>query len=462
MRLALLALLAALPVLPACSGGSAAEDSEDDPASSALVGADIKFDLIHTRPECTHEGKASTWCDHNDAARLAELSGMETRVKALIDRATDPAKAKIAIAYFSFSNRAVYNKLCEKGKAGFSIEGFFDQSYRSGLPAQLANECQAPGKKNVVVHFLGQLSNSPYIWRLHHNKFLYVDPGGATDRLSLTFSSGNLSSFGLSAHLDHWVIMDAPRNADVAKQNRCVMEGMRAAVAPASAGGADKEIDDPGVYRSKLEDCLKKAKSYWKPGTSWVETAIAKEKVAPLFAPNPAGDLENVLIAQINRVQSGGKIYGAMQHFLHYGIASALQQAKQRGVEVSLAMDDDVITGDSEVEGVRSFYDSYLDPEHTGMKVRFVVTNAGDHQMMHNKFLVMEGIDGQKTRVFSGAGHFTDAGMRDNYENFYLTESSELSAKYKNLFEYIWPKTKSQSDIEQATPATPEAPPQNQ
>lgn len=455
MKLSLLALLLALPCLPfvaGCSSSDRAAD-EDPGASSALTGDQIGFDLIHTKPECSHEGKPSTWCDHNDAKQLAAAAGMEKRVRALIDRATDPAKAKIAIGYFSFSNRAVYDKLCEKGKAGVAIEGFFDQSYRTGMPAQLAQECQAPGKKNVVVHFLGQLSNSPYVWRLHHNKFLYVDPGGDNDRLSMTFSSGNLSAFGMSAHFDHWVLMDSPRDTDIAKQHRCVMNALRAAVA--NGDGPDKDVDDPAIYRSTLDACLASEHSLWKPGTEWVESAIAKEKIAPLFSPNPAGDIENTLIKQIDRVKEGGKIYGAMQHFLHYGIADALQRAKARGVDVKLAMDDDVITGDSEVEGVRGFYDSYLDPSHTGMDIRFVVTNATDHQMMHNKFVVMEGIDGQKTRVFSGAGHFTDAGMHDNYENFYLSESDDLTAKYKELFQYIWPRTKSQADVEGAGQSHP-------
>jgi phosphatidylserine/phosphatidylglycerophosphate/cardiolipin synthase-like enzyme len=119
-----------------------------------------------------------------------------------------------------------------------------------------------------------------------------------------------------------------------------------------------------------------------------------------------------------------------------------------RGVEVKLIMDDDVISGEGEVPGVRQFYDSQLKESVSGIKVQFLVTNAADRQMMHNKFLVLENVDGEKTRVFSGAGHFTDAGLRDNYENFYVTESDELSAKYGKLFDYLWPRTVTQSDIE--------------
>jgi hypothetical protein len=67
--------------------------------------------------------------------------------------------------------------------------------------------------------------------------------------------------------------------------------------------------------------------------------------------------------------------------------------------------------------------------------------------MMHNKFLVLEGVDGNKTRVFSGAGHFTSAGMRDNYENFYLTQSSFLTSKYEQLFDYMWDRTRTEDEL---------------
>src|SRR5262245_33291960 len=111
-----------------------------DGASTGAAGQNeneaAPFDLMHTRPECAHEGHPDTWCTRDDAAQAAEASGMEKRIVSILSRAKDPAKATITIAYFSFSNRAVYNKLCEMGKAGFSIEGFFDQSYRTQMPAQ--------------------------------------------------------------------------------------------------------------------------------------------------------------------------------------------------------------------------------------------------------------------------------------------------------------------------------------
>jgi phospholipase D-like protein len=407
----------------------------------------FSFDLMHTRPECSYDGHPDTWCTHDDAKRLAELSGMEKRIKTVLDRATDPTKASITIAYFSFSNKAVYTKLCEKGRAGFAVEGFFDQSYRTAMPAQLAAECQGPSGKNVRMHFLGQMSQSPFIWRLHHNKFLIVDPGD-DQPVSIDFSSGNLSSFGTSAHFDHWVLTESPRSSNLVRQHRCVVSALQKAINP-SGSGADEMIDDPDVYRETLESCLAKEHTLFAPGIEWVDEAVAAEQIAPLFSPNPSNDNERILVDQIERVASGGRIYGAMQHFLDYAVASALQDAVKRGVDVRLIMDDDVITGEGEVPGVRDFYDSELAEPVSGMHVQFLATNAGDHQMMHNKFIVLEKLDGDTTRVFSGAGHFTSAGLRDNYENFYVSANDELSAKYGELFDYMWPRTRTQAQIEQ-------------
>lgn len=397
--------------------------------------AGVRFGLMHTLPECDHPGQPSTWCTRADAARVAEASGMEKQVGKLLNQATAPETARITIAYFSFSNRAVFDQLCEKGREGFRIEGFFDNDYRGAdqFPSLLANDCQGPEGDNVRVHFLGQkkIENGRVrVWRLHHNKFLIVDPGTEDKPVSVNFSSGNLSSFGLSLHFDHWVMMQAPPESQMVQQHYCVIESMRQAIV--------NDIDDPKLYRSRLDRCLKRHTD-WTDGTDWIEAAIQSEGVAPLFSPNPKNTILKALVDQIDRVQDNGRISGAMQHFRHRDIARALQRAATRGVQIRFIMDDDVMTGESGVPGADSFYEDELDPAVSGFDaIRFMVTNAKDRQMMHNKFLILEGIDGKRTRVFSGAGHFTSSAMMNNYENFYLTENATLTRKYKELFASMW------------------------
>jgi phosphatidylserine/phosphatidylglycerophosphate/cardiolipin synthase-like enzyme len=381
---------------------------------------------------------------------VAEASGMEKQVARLLDLATDPARARITIAYFSFSNDAVFQKLCQKGKLGIPVEGFFDQSYRAAdqYPMRLAKECQGPSAGNVRVHFLGKTDTSnpnALVWRLHHNKFLVVDPGGSQP-VRVNFSSGNLSSSGLSIHFDHWAMVSAPRTSNLVRQQFCVIESLRRAVDPTGTG-SDSPVDDPYAYRKALNSCLTSNQTLWRSNPSWVEQALTRERIAPLFAPDPSDSIAKVLVGNIDRVRKGGRVYGAIQHFLHTGIARALRAAVQRGVGVYLLMDDDVILGDSEVPGVREFFDKELDPAKTRLGVRFMQTNSGDHQMMHNKFLVLEKVDGSKSRVFSGAGHFTTSGMRNNYENFYLSQDSTLTKRYQALFQYMWPRAVEKKDV---------------
>lgn len=410
--------------------------------------ATIEFDLMHTRPECKVPNKRPTFCTKADAKALAAKAGMEARASGLIDLAEDVEKSKIVIAYYSFSNMTIFNKLCEKGKQGFKIEGFFDNDYKGegALPTRLASECQGPDTetlgKNVKVYFLGDKVNT---WRLHHNKFLIVDPGNGTP-LSINFSSGNLSPFGLSAHFDHWVLMRAAADTNVATHYLCVVDALKAAV-------KNSIMDNPVLYRNTLNGCLKEKKAIFSEVlTDWIEKAIAKERIAPFFSPNPTDQIAKYLVQQINSVVPQGKIYGCMQHFTHPEIATALKAAANRGVKVQLLMDDDVVTGQSEVPRVGEFYKKFLKP--TKMQIRFMQTNAGDIQMMHNKFLVLEGVkvNGKiVSRVFSGAGHFTTAGMKNNYENFALTQVDSLTLQYRDLYTYMLPNSMNEDEAIKGT-----------
>jgi len=392
------------------------------------------FHLMHTLPECSHSGKASTWCDGSDKARTARSSGMEQAVVELLDQARDPRRARVTIAYFSFSNKTVFQKLCALGRTGIRIEGFFDSSENrpESYATQLTHSCQSANENNVRIHFLG--TKEP--WRLHHNKFLLVDTGN-DELIRMGFSSGNLSDSGLSVHFDHWVFMEAKKSSNLIRQQFCVVKSLRRALDPQSTG-ADLAKDDPRVYRESLNRCLVESGSFWNSNnTAWIETALAKEKIAPLFAPDPSDSIASVLINQINSVIPGGRIRGAIQHFLHQGIAQALRNAVKRGVQVTLLMDDDVLVG-AGVPGAREFFDTWLDPKKSGIDIGFIQTNSDAKQMMHNKFLILEGVGNSRiNRVFSGAGHFTKAATKNNYENFYLSQVAELTSQYEKLFSYM-------------------------
>ncbi|MBI4406111.1 MAG: phospholipase D family protein [Deltaproteobacteria bacterium] len=132
------------------------------------------------------------------------------------------------------------------------------------------------------------------------------------------------------------------------------------------------------------------------------------------------------------------------------GIDLLKQAVKERGVQVQLMMDDDVILGNTEVPGATKFYKDNLAPKKSGLDIRFVRTNEDAKQMMHSKFLILDGV-GKKgvKRVFSGAGHFTYAAMKGNYENFYLSAVPSLTQKYEQLHKYMWTNAVSEKDLEE-------------
>lgn len=383
----------------------------------------VDLQLMHTTPVCAHEGKTPAWCTYEDLVPSADAAGMVNNINAQIDLAVDPAKAKIYVAYFSFSNKPIFKKLCEKATAGVPIEFFLDSSYRDN---KLAADLKACGPNNVRLHFIGKMDLAApggIIWRLHHNKFLIVDAGDGQP-VKINFSSGNLSAYGTSLHFDHWVTITAEPTSNIYKTHQCVVSSMLVAIDP-DKDGVDNDVDDPDVYRSALDTCLKDIKSLR------VEDAIAKETIAPLFSPNPKNEIANKLVLEIQKIPAGQNIRGAIQHFTHTAIVKSLLDACGRGVNVQMIMDDDVLSGESEVPGVNAFFKKHL--ENSCVKVQFMETNGGSFQMMHNKFLVLG-----TRRVFAGAGHFTYSAMTDNYENFYLMETDSIVKQYTGMFDYMW------------------------
>lgn len=419
--------------------------------------------VLHTRPECNHEGHTSAWCTNEDRSEADKRSGMIDEINKMIDLADNP-ESKIFIAYLSFSNAGVFNKLCEKGKQGISIEAFFDYAqFGEEFPTRLKNECQGPKGKNINVRYLGiiQYQKDPDTgkeivdpetglpvleeWRLHHNKFLIVQPGQGRD-VSISFSSGNLSKWGTSLHFDHWVTTVASYKSQFHKSHTCIIDGIRAAVDESDLKREYPEKyvkDDPEIYSDTFESC-------YKTKDLSPEKALAEDGIYLLNSPNNDRRTERALIKEIRDLGESAaenldkqyEIFGAIQHFNHRAIAKELNKLCSRktgSVNVSFIMDDDIILGQSEIPKIDKFFKENLLNKKFGGKscinIRFMETNASIRQMMHNKFIIFTGPD--YARSFSGAGHFTNSAMRNNYENFYVSNNQSLVEQYRDLYNYM-------------------------
>lgn len=415
----------------------------------------IQFDLMHTNLKCKYVGFQPTFCEMNDSRAMDERSQMVNKINAQLDRALkNPAKSQVFVSYFSFSNKKVHAKLCELIKNNVNIRIFLDRGSEANIDALKSNPACAnadfeSARSPLKVSYLGGLTSSP--WRLHHNKFLYVNPGSSVgdasgDKVNINFSSGNLSAFGTSLHADHWVTAVAPKESNLIKSYQCVMEGLEKAVGknydyssqipntqPSTPDSVHTGANDEKVaqtYIQARENCFRRIRV-----STNIEQNVAREKIAPLFAPNNDNIVLKTLQSEIGKIPSNGYLYIAIQHFLNPGIGSAIVRATKKGVDVRILMDDDVVTNQGEVKGAMEFLNK-LKQQAPRLKVRYIETNhlaGGNGQMMHNKFAILNG-----KRVLSGAGQYTTAGMSKNWENFGLTQDAELTNKFKAYFKELW------------------------
>lgn len=409
----------------------------------------VTFDLMSTVQDCSHDGHRSTWCTIDDLKDSTDKSGIVARLIEQFDRAlAAPDKSKVLAAEFSFSNKLVFAKLCELGKAGVSVQVYLD----AGSPIADISECQKDvSNPNYKVDFLGGFTNFPE-WRLHHNKTIIVDAGDGSP-FDIDFASGNLSSYGTSLHLENWVAMKAKQSSNIARATLCLFEGLKAASQKSTEIGIYDDMDfskDPIVmstYTNKIDACYVQNDVIPMYQT---EKAIALEGIAPIFTPNDGNLATAEFLKEIRKISKMGKgayIYIAIEHFTKGSVARALTQAADNGVDVRLIMNAGTVTGATEVQSDVTFYEQNI--RGTNMKARFIETNpnaGGNGQQMHNKFSILNG-----KRVFSGAGHYTSSGLETNYETLYFTEDAKLNSQYASYFKKLWDASVDEDNMRSGT-----------
>lgn len=419
--------------------------------------AGIAFGFMHTMPVCNvveasglvHKETFCANTDGKDLAAAQERSGMVKAINAMLDTVMGKPQASVVVAYFSFSNSGVQKKLCELSKSGVPIRVFLDGGSAGQADKLLMNnpECLDSNKKlNVKLSYLGGSTDGGAggVWRLHHDKFMMIDPGDGSD-VKLNFSSGNLSSFGTSLHLDHWVLTEGPATSNLVKAHKCVVQGLEAAstVYDSSHGSGDPVATDKAIadaYIQKRESCFDSQDVIPRVSkgliSAQISEALKKEQIAPLFSPNYNAYVEKSFIEAINKIPNTGYLYIAIQHFLHAGVKNALLNASARGVDIRIIMDDDALRGESEVPGVDKMIQELVSSSNGKIDIRLAETNhnaGGNGAMMHNKLAILNG-----KMTFSGAGHYTNAAMRNNWENFYFATNNNVVASYAKYFNYLW------------------------
>jgi len=153
-----------------------------------------------------------------------------------------------------------------------------------------------------------------------------------------------------------------------------------------------------------------------------------------LFAPNtiyaktevlfsPRGSIKDAIIQNIT--SSRGTIDVTAFTFTSGDIAEALYQAKERGVEVRVIIDQ---TQDAKSYPVLRFL------EEEGFDLQFLKGNVGGS--MNNAFAIFD-----DKLLVTGSYTWTEYAEKFNYENAIFIDESDVVEKYKNEFEVLYDKS---------------------
>jgi phosphatidylserine/phosphatidylglycerophosphate/cardiolipin synthase-like enzyme len=134
----------------------------------------------------------------------------------------------------------------------------------------------------------------------------------------------------------------------------------------------------------------------------------------------------------VREIDSAKKeILVAVYAFTSQDLASALVQAKKRGVSVQVIIDREFDAANGNSKG--KLLESQKIPVHRASGVKSN-TPEKDPGSMHQKFAVID-----RTVVFSGSYNWTHAADKLNHENLLLfRQASALAEEYRRVFLYLW------------------------
>ena len=149
------------------------------------------------------------------------------------------------------------------------------------------------------------------------------------------------------------------------------------------------------------------------------DTIYARTEV--LFSPR--GSIKDAIIQNIT--SSRGTIDVTAFTFTSGDIAEALYQAKERGVEVRVIIDQ---TQDAKSYPVLRFL------KEEGLDLQFLKGNVGGS--MNNAFVIFD-----DKLLVTGSYTWTEYAEKFNYENAIFIDESDVVEKYKNEFEVLYDKS---------------------
>lgn len=382
----------------------------------------FEYQVLFTNPECdlyryetpitSVSGKTlvakprNAFCSQADSVRSAARP-TSPQYK-LLEWIRDDQTTEIFFTYLSFSNAVVGKELCEAvQKRGLKLTFILDSGTDVSTAKRLQS-CRSPSGVQPTFYLRG---NSGGLG-LAHNKFFIVK-GKNPDVVKIAFSSGNMSS-GTVLHHENWHFITTSPKSFFAGVHECVRDGMIQA----------KTKADFGQF---LNSCRSKL------------GVPMEDDIQPFFSPTDGLPAVNVLV---DTLLDSNRVYGAVHRFSLRPLIEALsRKAKEARADVRLMTDDDVYwAGKGEIVGAntRDEYHHVMSVMKAGVQVHYVETNHWEQLLHHNKYFIF--LNENRGGVFAGAGNFTGAGFKENYENFYFIQIPEVVKAFLNQYGVMWEK----------------------
>ena len=169
-----------------------------------------------------------------------------------------------------------------------------------------------------------------------------------------------------------------------------------------------------GLFTMLMSLCIGILTVLFAPNTIYAKTEV-------LFSPR--GSIKDAIIQNIT--SSRGTIDVTAFTFTSGDIAEALYQAKERGVEVRVIIDQ---TQDAKSYPVLRFF------KEEGFDLQFLKGNVGGS--MNNAFAIFD-----DKLLVTGSYTWTEYAEKFNYENAIFIDESDVVEKYKNEFEVLYDKS---------------------
>ncbi len=406
------------------------------PFGKGMLGDNFFWEARFNFPPCDHsaEGKKKgVWCKPEDSKPAAEASGVEAELKAWVN---NPKIKSVQLAFFSFSATRVIETLCEGAKnRDVKITVFLHKQNLGSTGGQKLATC-APGKLEVVSR--GTEFGSGY---LQHAKIVlaseFADPkplhlmpeaeqeAAKSSITRWTSGSANMSAFGTSLHLDNWLFFTAKSDEFVAQENLCFFHALRTMTNEGQSGAADDRLD----FAKKNKECL-----------GGIKSPVRKDVT---FYPVPHANVTRQPYPQVKKMLDGAKtkVRIAIHRLTTASMYAPIVNAKKRGVDVEVIVDDDTLrvskcNGGAMIDQGAQDVKANRALRAAGIPVTYLETSGETGQLAHSKYIIVD-----DKYLFQGAGNFTATSLNisnlGNMEQFYVIDDPGIVATYAKAWDYI-------------------------